>query len=89
MEGSAEMKKAEVAARRIAEIDKEIAELIRRVKITGTLDQSRNLILGEKESIDEAVERNKKMNKLREEKKYLNLLLQESNSNFGATKKPR
>ena len=60
--------KEKTAGQQIADIDEEIAKLIQRVKITGSLDQSRNLIIGEEESIDEAVKRMSKINDLRKRK---------------------
>ena len=61
---SAKTKKAKATEQQIVEMEQKIARLRQDVKIYGTLDQDRNLILGEKELICEAVNRKHKIDKL-------------------------
>jgi len=62
---------AEAIKMKIAEIDKAIYDLTSSVKIIGELDQDRNLIISEQESLPEAVKRQGQLKDLMAKKKTL------------------
>ena len=57
-------KNARTINEEIVEVDRIIYDLVSSVKIVGGLDQDGDLIIGEQETLPEAVERQKKMNEL-------------------------
>ena len=71
-------KDAETTKKEIEEINKAIYELDASVKIIGELDQDRNLTISERETLPEAVERQRKKNELLARVMELTGLLEEA-----------